>query len=192
MLRLLVLVELYNRLDNTYNSFKRFFKTLYGGIRNAFVEKNYYLFENISYPFLTSSVNISASSSAIPDWYYIPSRKAFLKWENNRTLSSLLESKPLALPVLSMEILDKSAVVYDLTDFIEGLQVYSNDATLLPSIAHILGAWSLSSGIILDVKRGFTARMINTDANTVESKVDSYTYIDFHEGRQGEAGTMST
>jgi len=177
MLRVLVLIEMYNRLDNFYGSCKKLFKKLYTGIQSAFVEKNYYLFENISPPFLTTSVNISASSSAVPEWYYLPDKNAFVEWQHDTSLSSLLESSPHALPILSMEIVDKDAVVYDLTDFIEGLQIYNLNSIFFPCIAHMLGAWSLSSGIVTDVTRGFTVRMIDTNANTIESSIDNYLYI---------------
>ena len=77
-----------------------------------------------------------------------------------------------------MEILEEDSVMYDLTDFIGDIKVHTSGAVVFPSIAHILGAWSLSSGIILDATREFNVRIIDIDGSTVLFPTDSYEYFE--------------
>jgi hypothetical protein len=115
----------------------------------------------------------------VPDWYYLAESNTFVEWEHATPLSSLTRVNSLQLPVLSMEIIEDDAVVYDLTEFIDNLKIHTLGDEFFPSVAHILGAWSISSGIVLDTTRGFIVRMIDTQANTIETEPNNYAYIHF-------------
>jgi hypothetical protein len=176
---LLFLLGVYNYLDNALSDLKRLAKKLYKGMKDTFSPKVYYLFECLPVPYLTSSVNISASSSAVPDWYYLSESNTFVEWEHATPLSTLTQVNSLQLPILSMESIEDDAVVYDLTEFIDNLKIHTLGDEFFPSVAHILGAWSISSGIVLDTTRGFIVRMIDTQANTIETEPNNYAYIHF-------------
>jgi len=75
-----------------------------------------------------------------------------------------------------MEIVDNDVVLHDLTEFISDIKVYSND-NIFPSVAHILGAWSLNSGIVVGQCDEIIARMIDTSANTIEMPVCNYDFL---------------
>jgi len=76
-----------------------------------------------------------------------------------------------------MEILEDDKVVYDLTDFLETVKVYNLDENIMPSVAHILGAWSTHSCIVLDRTRPFTIRMVTDKAETVNTMMDDHNYL---------------
>lgn len=176
---LLFFLSLYNSLDTIFTQCNNFVGKLYMGIRDAFTEKLYYLLENVTIPLPVKSINISASSSAVPDWYYSLDKKQFIQWKFSTPISVLLSYyNAYYLPILSMEILEEDSVIYDLTDFIGDIKVHTSGAVVFPSIAHILGAWSLSSGIILDATREFNVRIIDIDGNTVLFPTDSYEYFE--------------
>ena len=63
-----------------------------------------------------------------------------------------------------MEILENERVIFDLTDFLEKLKIYGNT---MPSVEHIVGAWQVSSGIVLDVTSPYVVRHITEDADTI-------------------------
>ena len=170
----LVLLGAYNCLEHTLSRFTGAVRRLYRGVKDAFTEKVYYFFEKNPTGFLTTSVNISASSSAVPEWSYLPSKNTFFRW--TRTPPTLHAEHFQELPLLSMEILENDLVVCDLTEFISTIRVHLDEQPLFPSIAHILGAWSLSSGIVLDNTRRFTTRIIDLEANTHEYEVNSYDF----------------
>jgi len=184
---LLFLLGLYNYLDGAFSEVSKFATKLYRGVKETFSPKIYYLFECLPAAYLTTSVNIAASSSAVPDWYYLAETKTFVEWEHFTPISSLMRINSLQLPVLSMEIVEEGAVVYDLTEFIENIKIHTLGDEFFPSIAHILAAWSISSGIVLDNTREFTIRMIDTQANTIEAAPNSYAYIHFRDHEDIEA-----
>lgn len=171
------LLGVYNTLEKVWVSTSDFYNKLYIGVQYAFIEKVYYIFEFLPTPVLISSVNISAESSAVPEWYYLPDSNTFLEWEQGTPLSVLKQSEPLELPILSMEILEDDIVIFDLTNFIETMKVHTVQSEFFPSVAHILAAWSISSAVILDATREFKVRMITTKADTKEVLADNYEYI---------------
>ena len=123
--------------------------------------KQYFFYERNPAPYFYLSVNESGKGSAVPQWLYDTNTKTFTEFAEQQGGVT----KP--LPILSLEIMHKDKVLYDLTDFIEMLRVNSSDGELAPSIAHLLGAWSMHSGIVLDPERGFEVQMIDSAANTI-------------------------
>ena len=181
---MLLLLKVYNTLDNYLISLYKYGTLLYRNINEAFSIKSYFLFEGISAPFHTSHVNIGASSSAVPSWYYLPEDKTFVEWSLETPITDTLQTKGRSLPILSMEIIENDRVVYDLTDFIGDIKVYNIEEAFCPSIAHILGAWFLSSSIVLDHMRDFKVSMIYTDTRMEEKSCfssDGYAYISMEE-----------
>ena len=172
---LLFFLSMYNSLDTLYTQCSTFTGKLYTGINNAFTEKVYFLLENISTPFLVKSINISAYSSAVPDWYYSLDRKYFIRWKLNTSATELISRYDSHyLPILSMEVLEGDAIMHDLTDYVGSIKVFAPGKAFFPSIAHIIGAWSLSSGIVIDTTRDFKIRLIDMEGNTLIFSTDSY------------------
>lgn len=152
---------------------------IYNKIVETFSPKTYVFFDCITSPYNLSHVNISASSSAVPQWYYLPDDNTFVGWELGTTIESIMNrgGKPKPLPVLSMEILENDRVIYDLTDFSQSIKVYPQIDGVFPSAAHILGAWSLSSRIILDRNRDFVVHILDTNAEQKETEISDCDYI---------------
>jgi hypothetical protein len=75
------------------------------------------------------------------------------------------------LPLLSLEIRSKSSVsskcLYDLTDFIEKVRVcYVKNVNYgCPTVAQVIGAWSISSGVVLDWSQEIFVNLINQDGD---------------------------
>ena len=179
---LLMALGLYNRLNNTLSDLTTAFITLYRGVRDIYREKVYILFEKIGTPYLLANVNVGSPSSAYPQWYYDPSTHAFVHWALGSSVKDIIATTNTIhkLPILSMEILDNDRVVHDLTDFIDEIDVYSTEQEHSPCIAHIIGAWSLSSEIVLDTTRFFKVRFTNSSGSTVTTNIASYTsYADY-------------
>ena len=147
-----------NYLTNTFDSLARFNKKIYKAARSILVSENYIFFKNVNTPYLENKVNINSVRSAEPAWLYDPEHKFFVEWATT-------DGSTRRLPVLSLEIVDES-VVYDLTDFIELIRVYSNGST--PSPAHLVNAWSLSSELVLNPELGYKVRYMTDTADTFE------------------------
>jgi hypothetical protein len=155
-----------------YNTFMNFFDGvahLYKKICTAIYEnKTYILFKDIAFPVLENLTNVESSKSALPQWKYIADQYQFFEWYpgGKTTVQNCVSSD--SLPMLSMEILDGDEVIYDLTDFIAKVRVYNSTDTPSLSIEHIVAAWMLDAGTVLNPSRNYTVRYINTNAVTIE------------------------
>lgn len=173
---------LYNGLYTCYTNVSYIWETL----RNAYSDKVYLLFSGISAPYPKESVHVGAPSSAIPLWYYEKDTKTFVEW--TRAHTTMEKTKPhlhlSRLPILSMAVMYEERVVHDLTEFLENVQVFHANISMFPSVAHILGAWSLSSKIVLNPEHKYTVDIIRDTGDTVSIKADSYAFF-----RPAEADT---
>jgi hypothetical protein len=68
--------------------------------------------------------------------------------------------------MLSLEIVNSAdRVIYDLSDFVESVRFIETEEYSGPTIHHVLAAWSLSSGIVVDY-RMYTIRYIDGNGDT--------------------------
>jgi hypothetical protein len=168
-------LRLYNSIDKTISSLAKTLCLVCRGISDALKPPTYVFFENIPTPYRLSSVKTYPTASAVGQWYYLPENKYFVQCDLG-FYGNIDPDNLKSLPLLSMEIVHNNLTLHDLTDFIGDIKVYSNDNTF-PSISHILGAWSLNSGIVVSQYEEFIARMIDTSANTLEVPVCNYDFL---------------
>ncbi len=167
------IIRMYAFVKDAYYTFHDNINALYIKLRRAFSKQQYVFFQYITSPYNVLDVNISAPSCALPLWYYIPKNRVFISCNPpvsvENTLTSNARGNP--LPILSMQIIENEAVVFDLTDFLSSIKVYPSALNTCPPVAHILGAWTLSSRIVLDRGRSFIVRLIDINAKEYETDV---------------------
>ena len=167
-------------IDNTYYYVERLQRAY-----SVFYQNNYYVyFENIMIPYVFDSIVFWASGSAAPELMYCADKKIFFPWLPTNKMNPDYDPEQdgvmdmnaqKCLPILSLELIDADAkVAYDLTDFLEGVRFIELDGFPVPSILHVVSAWTLSSGIVPDLKR-FRVRYIDSDGNTKILAVTAYT-----------------
>jgi len=173
-------LRVYTSLSNRYNSIKKSLSLFYDGFTYALSDKLYVLFENIPTPYLVSSVNIGSPSSAVPQWYYNPATNTFVFWKLGLSPESLQETYDhyTELPILSMEVTHGDECVHNLDDFVDSLTFYKPIGEKFPSIAHIIGAWSLSSKIVLESERDFRVAVTTTTAEYVRVPIYTHKSVD--------------
>jgi hypothetical protein len=164
---LLWLLSAYNSAtkvtESTISAVQKIYRALYG----AFIPDSYIFFHDIVEAYPEERINTAASTSAIPLWRYLSETKQFVAWSVTSLEAAQMSH---SLPILSMDIYEGDETVYDLTDFIEKIRVYNDTMQpISPSVAHIVSAWSLSSGIVLNPAREFKIRYMTPDADTVET-----------------------
>jgi len=156
-------------------------KKVFCAVQDAFTPKTYILFSGRPTAYLENTISVDASTSAKPQWLYTPENGRFVEYADGCSTQFLEKISPSVhtLPVLSMEIVEDSNVVYDLTDFAETIRVYNATSDRSsPSVAHIMSAWSTSSGIVLSPTRPFKVRLVDTAANTIETEIDEMDTLD--------------
>lgn len=168
---------------NYINAVVEHTKWLYDKLANAFRPENYLFFDVNDMVYPEHLVDLSAYLSAKPVWIYSKDTSAFRLYGENGNLVRL------SLPYLSLEIVLDGEVLYDVTDYIEKLEVYTTDNSdgPFPSLISVLAAWSLHSGVVLDNNKAIIYRIITDSGDTVE--VRQYEESDVTEDEELEAET---
>lgn len=170
MQQVLCLLRVYNMFQNFVRVTSSNMTYVYVSLVSAFSPKTYIYFEEIATPYLQHTVTLQPSCAA-PQWSYSEEKQVFTEWGYSS------DAFPKALPILSMTIVDQDTVLYDISDFVERIRVTHSNRNTFPSVAHILGAWSLSSGIVLNTTKSYFAKMITISAETVTVPITSHEYF---------------
>jgi hypothetical protein len=181
---ILFLVRMFGILANGIGHLFESCGRLWRSVEEVFGPREYIFFDYNPAPYLYSAVKETADGSANPIWIYDTNTKTFSEYDVEGEGRGGNVSK---LPLLSLEVVFKDKIKYDLTDFIDNIRVRTigNDVKAGPSIAHILGAWGLSSGIVLDSMQGLDVRIIDEMANTIE--MPAFEYSDLYDVLAGVA-----
>jgi hypothetical protein len=138
------------------------------------------MFDGISTPYTETDVTIGTPSSAVPLWYYRKDTRTFVEWTPNaRTAedAQTMIGRSISLPILSMTIVKEGKEIHDLTDFMSSVRVYHSSRDTFPSIAHLLGAWSLSSRTVLKPADHYSTFSITDTADLSVNPTDSHEYF---------------
>jgi len=173
---LLWLLRIFNSLNTAFESLLGFLGRTVNAAKTIVGPQLYYCF--YGYPIPLSIIYFDSTSycSARYEWIYDAVSKYFYCPEEGVIRKGKRGS---TLPILGMEILDDEKVVYDLTEFIEDIRIFHRNNETAPSIAHLLGAWSLSSGIILNMECDYKVRVMTVDADILEA--DAFSIQGLHE-----------
>ena len=165
------LLSTYNYAANTLGATKKFATKLLNALYSVFSPETYIFFDRVSHAYPALKVNPYASTSAIPMWTYNSDTHEFFEWP--MVASSQAGDQ---LPLLSMEIVEDGRAAYDLTDFIETVRVYNACGEVCaPYISHIISAWSLSSGIVLDPYKNFVVHLITNEGDNQTHSLNDMT-----------------
>lgn len=167
---MLWLLRIFNTVSYCITETASFIGKVYDAFKIAFGAKNYILFEGNCSPYEMDKVNTTASCSAFIEWLYTPDSHTFYEWSSDEN------QERRNLPILSLEILHKDHVIYDLTDFLENIKVESTEG-VAPSIMHLIAVWSLSSGIVLNPRSSFDARVITNTGDIVTTSIYNYSNL---------------
>jgi len=153
--------NLRNFLDTTYSTVS----TIYKAVLTAFEPSYWIFFKSKLYPVPLQQISFSAQGSMMPEWTFDATSLRFaplIQGEHPTTTFAMAQGR-LRIPILSMNIMSKNRTLYDLTDFVESLRISYvkglHNAT--PTIAQLLGAWSINSGAVLDWSQGLFVTLIN-------------------------------
>ena len=166
---MLCILRMYNTLSKAYTTVKGKLLQLYENAVFILSDKVYVLFENNATPYLRSSVNTGATSSAPPQWYFNKDTKSFIYWRfgesPEKSIYHYLGYDK--LPILSMGITKGEECLHDLDDFINSITVYKPQEADFPNMAHLIGAWSLTSKIVLDSTRDYKVCLLTDMADSI-------------------------
>ena len=138
-------------LSSTYQVTKKMSWNLYSG----FQPESYYFFKDSAHPWDARRFNLSYAGSPHVDWYYNADTKTFSRSENDGHLHHF--------PYLTAEIYHGNLALYDISSFTESLKWTGGE--LAPSANHVLSAWSLEAGILLDPSLPLVLKIITQEGD---------------------------
>lgn len=150
---------LWTFLSNSYQVTKKVSYSVYSG----FQPETYYFFKDSAHPWDARRVNLSRAGSPHVDWHYNADTKTFSRTENDGHLHHF--------PYLTAEIYHGELSLYDITSFTEVLKWTGGETS--PSPNHVLSAWSLETGILLDPSLPLVLKVITQEGE--ESSIPLHT-----------------
>ena len=127
------------------------------GVTRSLQTQLYVFFQASLYPYRAQDITLAGPGIAPVEWYYNADEKVFL---SSAVYNSTNEYHTHHLQWLAGEVKYNDLVLYDVSDFLQ--QVRWAGATR-PSAALVLAAWSLHSGIVLNLREGLVLKTINED-----------------------------
>jgi hypothetical protein len=160
---LLYSIQVINLLWNFLVNSMQFTQKVGSGVYTAFQPETYYFFKDSAHPWDARRVNLSRAGSPHVDWYYNADTKTFSRAENDGHLQHF--------PYLTAEIYHGDLALYDITSFTESLKW--TGGSIPPSANHVLSAWALQTGILLDPSLPLVLKVINEEGE--ESSIPLHT-----------------
>lgn len=160
---LLYSVQLVNLVWGFMSSAYQFTKKVANSVYVGLQPETYYFFKESAHPWDARRVNLSRAGSPHVDWFYNADTHTFSRQENDGHLHHF--------PYLTAEIYHGDLALYDITSFTESLKWTGGETA--PSANHVLSAWFLDTGILLDSSLPLVLKVITQDG--VESTIPLHT-----------------
>lgn len=176
----LCMLRMYNRAYMLFTLCTTNVVYIWRTLVNAYTENTHLFFDGISSPYSEADVTVGTPSSAVPLWYYKKDTRTFVEWtETTQTVEDAQKmiSRGVPLPILSMTIVKEGKDIHDLTDFMASIRVYHSNPDTFPSVAHLLGAWSLSSRTVLKAADHYSAFSITDNADLIVQSTGRHEYF---------------
>lgn len=155
-------IRLINFVWSFFSSSYHVSKKVSWNVYSALQAETYYFFKNSAHPWDARRFNLSAAGSPEVDLYYNADTKTFSRSENDGHLHHF--------PYLTAEIYHGNLALYDITSFTESLKWTGGEVA--PSANHVLSAWSLETGILLDPSLPLVLKIITQEGE--ESTIPLY------------------
>lgn len=139
-----------------------FFGNIAQGVKKTFHEDVYVFFKNSSYPYLLDDIHLDSPGVPEIQWYYNAKTRTFL---TARLYNTSQDYHPHHISYLTAEVCYNDLNLYDVSEFFNSIR-WAGEGSM-PSIYHLISAWSLSSGIVLKRSPHMIVAAINTDGDEV-------------------------
>lgn len=124
----------------------------------ALQPQQYVYFKGSDVPYRAQDYNSAGPGIAPIEWYYDAEKYTFV---SSTLYNTSTEYETHHLPWLSAEIKYNNMTLYDITDHVEQVRYASSSGS--PPAQHVLSAWSLTSGIVLNTEDSLVLHTLNED-----------------------------
>ena len=156
---LLTFLTLFHRLTVFLYTVKEYSVRVVYGIYRGVTDEEYAFHQGSNAAYSLYKLKTDSAASASLEWIYNPERKQF------KHVDSSLGDEYVYFPYLSAEIYHGNLRLYDISEFVSQLKwrAPADSITLRPTAKHILSAWFLSSGVVLDVSLSLSLHTITDE-----------------------------
>ena len=134
------------------------------GVKKTFQEEQVVFFRGSCYPYRLSEIHLNAPGVPEIEWYYNSTSNTFV---SARLYNNSAHYATHHIPYLTAEVKYNDLVLYDISDFINRVRWAGEDGEGMPNVDHLVSAWTLSSGIVLQRSPAMNLAVINTDGDEV-------------------------
>jgi hypothetical protein len=138
------------------------FGNLGRGVQRTFQEDVYIFFKDSCHPYFVKDVQLNVSGVAEVEWYYNSTTRTFLSGNLYNTSETYNTHH---VPFLTCEVKYDDLPLYDISEFINSVRWAAEESEGMPTVSHLIAAWSLYSGIVLKRCEQMNLSVINTDGN---------------------------
>ena len=132
------------------------------GVQRTFQDDVYVFFKDSHSPHFIKDVQLHVSGAPEVEWYYNSKTRSFLSANLYNTSETYHTHH---VPFLTAEVRYNDLALYDISEFINSVRWAAEENEGMPSVSHLVSAWSLSSKIILKRSDQMNLSVINTDGN---------------------------
>jgi hypothetical protein len=141
-------------------------------VRDSFRDDMYVFFEGSSYPYHLDDLVLSSPGVPPVEWYYNASTNTFV---TARLQTNSQHYSTHHIPYLSAQIQYNDLTLYEISDFINSVRWAGEDGEPMPNVDHLVSAWTLSSGIVIQRSPAMKLLVINTDGNDAQISLRNQT-----------------
>lgn len=150
-------IQVVNFVWNILSVTLKYTKKVTTGVVSSLRPELFYFFKDSHVPYDSRRVNLQSAGAPHVDWYYNADYKLFFREEN--------DGHQHHFPYLTAEIYHGDLALYDITSFTESL--HWTGGNVAPSANHLLAAWYLETGILLDPSLPLVLKVTNEEGETV-------------------------
>jgi len=151
---MLTLLTLFQRLTVVLFYVRKYSVRIFNGVYRGIADEEYAFHRGSNTAFSLYKLKTDSAAAASLEWIYSTDKKQF------KHVISSDEDDTQYFPYLSAEVYHGNLRLYDISDFVSELKWTACSGAQRPTAKHILSAWSLETGVVLDVALSLSLHVI--------------------------------
>ena len=151
---MLTLLSIFQRITVFLYYVRKYSVRVFNGVYRGIADEEYAFHRGSNTAFSLYKLKTDSAAAASLEWIYSTDKKQF------KHIIASPEDETQYFPYLSAEVYHGNLRLYDISEFVSQLKWTACKNAVRPSAKHILSAWSLETGVVLDVALSLSLRVI--------------------------------
>jgi hypothetical protein len=151
---ILLLLTFFQRLSVFLYFARKYTIRIFNGVYRGITDEEYAFHRGSNTAFSLHKLKTESAAAASLEWIYSADKKQF-----KHAIASP-EDETHYFPYLSAEVYHGNLRLYDISEFVSELKWTACSGADRPSAKHILSAWSLETGVVLDLSLSLSFHVI--------------------------------